>query len=64
VDPVGLVIVHDIDPAGIGLATEAPATKTVRVVVPPRIGELEAERAIVGTRVEIPNVTEFEVAAV
>ena len=62
--PVGPVTVHDIDPAGSGLATEVPATKAVRVVVPPKVGELEALREIVGTRVEIPKVTELEVTEV
>jgi hypothetical protein len=63
VAPVGLVTVQDIDPAGVGFAAEFPATRAVRVLVPPRVGELEALRLIVGIRVEIPSVTEFEVLA-
>ncbi len=64
VAPVGPVTVHDIDPAGSGFATEVPATRAVKVEVPPRVGELEALREIVGTRVEIPKVTELEVTEV
>ena len=63
-EPIGPLTVHNIDPAGIGLVAEVPATRAVRVVTPPRVGELDALKLIVGTRVEIPRVTEFEVIAV
>ena len=60
--PAGEVTVHNIDPAGTGLPL-VPETNVVRVVVPPRVGELDAVRLIVGTRVEMPRVTEFDVTA-
>jgi len=63
VRPVGLVTLQDIDPAGSGLDADVPATRAERVLVPPSVGELEDESVIVGTRVEMPSVTEFDVAA-
>ena len=63
VDPDGPITVHNIDPAGSGFAEEVPATSEVRIVVPPRIGELDAESEIVGTSVEMPIVTKLDEAA-
>ena len=63
VPPVGDVTVHDIDPAGIGFTADVPATSAVRVAVPPRVGELDALKLIVGTNVEMLIVVEFEVPA-
>ena len=54
------VIVHDIVPAGCGFAEDEADTKAVSVVVPPRVGELEAEIVIVGTSVGILILVEFE----
>ena len=59
--PVGPLIVHDIDPAG--LYPVEPVTTAVRVVVLPRVGALDALKLMVGTNVEILSVTEFEVPA-
>jgi hypothetical protein len=60
--PIGLVTVQDIEPAGSGFDEEVPATRVVRVDIPPKVGELDDVSEIVGTRLDIPKVTEFEVA--
>ena len=52
--------VHDMVPAGCGLLDDVAATKAVRVVVPPSVGELEAEIVIVGARVGMLILAEFE----
>jgi hypothetical protein len=54
------VTVHDITPAG-AAPPEGPVTIAVRVVVPPRVGDEEAEIVTVGTTCDIPSVKEFEV---
>jgi hypothetical protein len=58
---VGLLTVHDIDPAG--LNPVVPVTIAVKVVVPPRVGEADEEMVIVGTRFEIAIVELLEVTA-
>ena len=58
--PVGLVTVHDIVPAGLGLPLP-PATSAVSVATPPRDGD-EAESAMVGVKLEILKVRLLEVA--
>ena len=60
--PLGVVMVHDIEPAGSGFPI-VPETIAVRVVTPPSVGELDAESEMDGTKVEIPRVTEFEFTA-
>ena len=58
--PEGSLTVHDIVPAGSGFGEEVAATYAVNVVVPPRVGELEAEIVTVGTKFEIVSEAEFE----
>ena len=60
--PDGLVTVQAITPAGF-VPPVGPVTTAVNVVVPPRVGPLDATMLIVGTSIEMPNVTEFEVPA-
>jgi hypothetical protein len=57
----GLVTVQAIDPPGLVALT--PVTIAVRVVVPPSVGELDALIVTVGTKFEIPKVTELELPA-
>jgi hypothetical protein len=52
------VTVQAITPEGF-FAFE-PETTAVKVVVPPRMGEADAEIDTDGVRFEIPRVTEFE----
>ena len=58
--PEASLTVQDIVPAGSGLGEDVAATYAVSVVVPPSVGELDAEMVTVGIRVEIVSEAEFE----
>ena len=62
--PVGFVTVHDMVPAGSGFVEMLPATRAVKVVVPPKVCGVEAESAMVGVRLLTPRVMELEVTVV
>ena len=57
----GPVTVHDMVPAGSGLLTTLPATRAVRVIEPPKVGDREALSEIVGVRLLTPKVMVLEV---
>ena len=59
--PVEFVTVHDMVPVGSGFVKTLPATRAVKVVVPPKLCGVLAVSEIVGVRLLTPKLTLFEV---